>query len=85
MGPGLRYGQSGSFEHSDSSVWSLKEVGARNHLLLRGNKSFASQSRHRLRALGNGVGDRSSRQTIDIDARPWFGVPLGLTLLLALA
>jgi hypothetical protein len=52
------------------SVWSLKKIGARNHMLLRGNKSLASQSRHRLRALWKGAKDRSSRQRIDIDAGP---------------
>jgi hypothetical protein len=67
------------------SVWSLKEVGARNHLLLRGNKPLASQSRHRLRALWNGAKDRSSMRRIDIDAGPGVGVLLGLMLLLALA
>jgi hypothetical protein len=67
------------------SVWSLKEVGARNHLLLRGNKPFASWSRHRLRALWNGTEDRSSRRRIDIDAGPGVRVLLGLTLLLAVA
>jgi hypothetical protein len=67
------------------SVWILKKIGARNHLLLRGNKSLASRSRHLLRALWNGAEDRSSRQRIDIDAGPGVGVLLGLMLLLALA
>jgi hypothetical protein len=67
------------------TVWSLKKIGARNHLLLRGNKSLASQSRHRLRALWNGAEDRSSRRRIDIDVGPGVGVLLGLTLLLVLA
>jgi hypothetical protein len=54
-------------------------------MLLRGNKSLANRSRHRLRALWNGAEDRSSRRRIDIDAKPRVGVLLGLTLLLALA
>jgi hypothetical protein len=67
------------------SVWSLKKIRARNHLLLRGNKSLASRSRHRLRALWNGAEDRSSRRTINIDAGHGVGVLLGPMLLLALA
>jgi hypothetical protein len=67
------------------SVWSLKEIGVQNHLLLRGNKSLVGQSRHYWRALWNGVEDRSSRRRTDIDARPRVGVLLGLTLLLVLA
>jgi hypothetical protein len=59
----------GSLSTLIPSVWSLKEIGARNHLLLRGNKSLASRSRHRLIALWNGADDRSSRQRIDIDTR----------------
>jgi hypothetical protein len=51
----------GSLSTVISNVWSLKEIGARNHLLLRGNKSLASRSRHRLRALWSGVEDGSSR------------------------
>jgi hypothetical protein len=34
----------------------LKEIGAQNHLLLRGNKSLASRSRHQLRAPGRKIG-----------------------------
>jgi hypothetical protein len=67
------------------SVWSLKKIGARNHLLLRSNKYLASRLRHRLRALWNGAEDRSSRWRTDIGARPGVGVLLGLMLLLALA
>jgi hypothetical protein len=67
------------------SVWSLKKIGVWNHLQLRGNKSLASRSMHRLRALWNGAEDRSRRRKIDIDAGHRVGVLLGLTLLLALA
>jgi hypothetical protein len=67
------------------SVWSLKEVGAWNHLLLWGNESSFSRSGHRLKALSDGAEDRSSGQRIDIDVRPRFGALLGLTLLLAIA
>ena len=67
------------------SVWSLKKIGAWNHMLLRGDKSLASRLRHQLRALWNGAEDRSSRRRIDIDVGPRVGVWLGLTLLLALA
>jgi hypothetical protein len=75
----------GSLSTLIPSVWSLKKIGARNHLLLRGNKSLASQSRHQFRALWNGAEDRSSRRRIDIDVGPRVGVLLGLMLLLALA
>jgi hypothetical protein len=75
----------GSLSTLIPSVWNLKEIGARNHLLLRGNKSLANRSRHHFGALWNGVEDRSSRRRTDIDARPGVGILLGLTLLLALA
>jgi hypothetical protein len=75
----------GSLSTLIPSVWSLKKIGAQNHLLLRGNKSLDSRSRHRLRALWNGAEDRSSRRRIYIDAGPGVGVRLGLMLLLALA
>jgi hypothetical protein len=67
------------------SVWSLKEVGLRNHRSLWGNKSLCSGLRHRLKTLSDGVNDRSSRQRIDIDAGPVVGARLTLALLLALA
>jgi hypothetical protein len=63
----------------------MKKIGARNHMLLRGNKSLASRSRHLFRALWNKAEDGSSRRRIDIDAKPGVGVLLGLMLLLALA
>jgi hypothetical protein len=75
----------GSLSTLIPSVWSLRKIGARNHLLLRGNKFLASRSRHRLRALWNGAEDRSSRRRIDIDVRPRVGVLLGLTLLHVIA
>jgi hypothetical protein len=75
----------GSLSTLIQSVWSLKKIRVRNHLLLRGNKFLASRSRHRLRALWNGVEDRSSRQRIDNVAGPGVGVWLGLMLLLAIA
>jgi hypothetical protein len=43
------------------SVWSLKEVGVRNHLSLWGNKSFFSRLRLRLKTLSDGAEDRASR------------------------
>jgi hypothetical protein len=43
------------------SVWNLKEVGARNHLLLWGNKTLFGRLRHRLKTLSDGEKDRSSR------------------------
>jgi hypothetical protein len=51
----------GSLSTLIPSVWNLKEIGARNHLLPRSNKSLASRSKHRLRALWNRAEDRSSR------------------------
>jgi hypothetical protein len=68
-----------------SSVWSLKEIGAQNHLLLWGNKSLFGRLRPRLKTLSDGVEYRSSRQRIDVDAGPRVGALLGLTLQLALA
>jgi hypothetical protein len=68
-----------------SSIRSLKEIGAQNHLLLTGDKSLAYLLRHLLRTLWDGAKDRSSRQRIDIDAGPRVGAPLGLMLLLAFA
>jgi hypothetical protein len=67
------------------SVWSMKEVGAQNHLLLWGNKSLFGRLRHWLKTLSDGVKDRSSRRRIDVDAGPRVGALLGLMLLLALA
>jgi hypothetical protein len=67
------------------SVWSLKEVGAWNHLPLWGNKSLLSRLRHRLRTLSDGAEDRSSRWRIDIDAGPGVGALLTLMFVLALA
>jgi hypothetical protein len=66
------------------SIWSLKEVGVRNHLPLWGNKSLCSSLRHRLKTLSDGANDRSSRQRIDVDVGPRVGALLTLALLLAL-
>jgi hypothetical protein len=63
-----------------TSVWSLKEVGAWNHLPLWGDKSLSSKLRHRLKTLSDGVEDRSSRRRTNA-----VGALLGLTLLLAIA
>jgi hypothetical protein len=43
------------------SVRSLKEIGAWNHTLLRGDKSLASRLRHRLRTLWDKAEDRSTK------------------------
>jgi hypothetical protein len=67
------------------SVWSLKEVGARNHPSLWGNKSLFSRLRHRLKTLSDRAKDRSSRQRIDVDVGPRVGALLTLVLLLALS
>jgi hypothetical protein len=67
------------------NVWSLKEVGVQNHLLLWGNESVFSRSGHRLKTLSDGAENRSSRRRIDIDAGPGVDDLLGLTLLLVLA
>jgi hypothetical protein len=67
------------------SVWSLKEIGTRNRLLLRGDKSLASRLRHLLITLSDRMKDSSSRRRIDVDAGPGIGAMLTLTLLLALA
>jgi hypothetical protein len=66
-------------------VWSLKDVGARNHLPLWGNKSLFSRLRHRLKTLSNGAEDRASRRRIDIDAGPEIGALLNLVFVHALA
>jgi hypothetical protein len=67
------------------SVWSLKEVGAQNHLPLWGNKSLFSRLRHQLKTLSDGVEDRPSRRRIDIDVGPRVGALLTLAFVLALA
>jgi hypothetical protein len=67
------------------SVWSLKEVGAQNHLPLWGNKSLFSRLRHQLKTLSDEVEDRPSRQRIDIDVGPRVGALLTLAFVLALA
>jgi hypothetical protein len=51
----------GSLNTLIPSVKSLKEVGAQNHLLLRGDKSLASRLRHLLRTLWDGAEDRFSK------------------------
>jgi hypothetical protein len=75
----------GSLSTLIPSVWSMKKIGARNHLLLRGNKYLPDRSRLHLRAMWNGAEDTSSRRRTDVDTRHGVGVLLGLTLLLALA
>jgi hypothetical protein len=59
----LRGGEAGvnSSISSSENVWSLKEVGARNHLSLCGDKSLSSRLRHQLKTLDDGAEDRSSR------------------------
>jgi hypothetical protein len=46
----------GSLSTLIPSVQSLKEIGARNNLLLKANKSLANQLRHLLRTLWDGSG-----------------------------
>jgi hypothetical protein len=75
----------GSLSTLISSIWSLKEIGVRNHLLLRGVKSLASRLRHLLRTLWDGAKDRPSRRRVDVDAGSRVGVLLNMTLLLVLA
>jgi hypothetical protein len=67
------------------SVWSLKEVGVQNHLLLWGNKSLCSRLRHRLKTLSDGVKDRFNMRRIDIDAGPGVRAWLTLAFVLMLA
>jgi hypothetical protein len=64
-------------------VWSLKEVGVRNHLPLWGDKSLFSCLRHWLKTLSDGVEGRSNRRRTNTGPR----VPtlLALVLLLVLA
>jgi hypothetical protein len=66
------------------SVWSLKEVGVRNHLPLWCNKSLCSRLRHWLKTLSDRAIDRSNRRRIDVDTGPRVGALLTLALLLAL-
>jgi hypothetical protein len=75
----------GSMRTLISSIWNLKEIGAWNHLLWRGDKSLTSWLRHLLRTLWDGAEDRPSKRRVDLDAGPGIGVLLNLTLLLALA
>jgi hypothetical protein len=65
------------------SVWSLKEVEARNHLPLWDNKSLCSTLRHQLKTLSDGANDRSSKRRIDVDAGPGVGARLTLAFVLA--
>jgi hypothetical protein len=67
------------------SVWSLKEVGVRNHLPLWGNKSLCTMLRHRLKTLSDKVKDRFNRQRIDVDAGPGVGARLTPAFVLVLA
>jgi hypothetical protein len=64
-------------------IWSLKEVGAWNHLPLWGDKSLASRLRHQLRTLWDGAEGRYSRSRTNVGSR--FATLLTLALLLALA
>jgi hypothetical protein len=59
------------------NVWTLKEVGARNHLPMWGNKSLFSRLRHQLKTLSDGENDRSSRRRINVDVGPGVGALLG--------
>jgi hypothetical protein len=65
------------------SIWSLKEVGAWNHLSLWGDKSMPSRLRHMWNTLLHGVEGRSSRRRSD--TRPRVAALLTLEFLLALA
>jgi hypothetical protein len=85
MGPGLKYGRPGSFEHSDSQCLESERGWVQNHLPLWGDKSLSSWLRHLLRTLSDGMEDRSSRRRIDVDVRPIVSSLLTLALLLALA
>jgi hypothetical protein len=75
----------GSLSTLFPNVWSMKNIGAWNHLLLRGNQSLSSGLRLRLKTLSDGAEDRSGRQRFDVDAGPRVGALLTLVLLLALA
>jgi hypothetical protein len=66
-------------------VQSLKEIGAWNHLTLRGDKSLYNRLRHQLKTLSDGEEDRSGGRRINVDAGPRVGVLLSLTLLFVLA
>jgi hypothetical protein len=85
MDPGCSMVSWGPWSTLIPSIWSLKEVRARNHLPLWGNKSLFSRLRHRLKTLSNGAEDRASRRRIDVDAGPGIGALLNLVFLLALA
>jgi hypothetical protein len=72
----------GSLSTLISSIQSPKEIGARSHLLLRGDKSLASRVRQLLRTMWGGAEDRSSRRRTY--AGLGVGVLLSLMFLLAL-